>query len=456
MTPSRPASSSAEGGEAGGAARASADRPRTAAAAGVAGPMASARPKRSAAPTGAAADVIVVGAGICGAAAAHFLAARGASVLVLEAGEVAGGSTGRGEGNVLVCDKPPGPERDLALRGRALWERLGEEFPAARVTRKGALLLAAPVGDAPREGTGGPAPGGDPAPESGAAGGWRPAGDLEPALAPEVRVLHEPGDLHVDAPAATRALLGLPAAPRLRKASNSDAFGNLNAPRLRKAADIAAFGNLGGLEVRTAARVAAVEADGVVLADGVRLAAGAVVVATGAEAAALTGLPVEPRKGQLAELAAPPAPIRHKLIEAAYLDTVESVDAGRQLATVVEQTLDGDGVLVGSSRERVGFDAAVDPALTRQMIARAARFVPVLATLPVRREWCGFRPWLPDGLPAIGQLASGVWVSTGHEGSGVCLGPISGLLLASALCGEPPPAELSGLDVTPFDPRRFG
>ena len=353
---------------------------------------------------GGAPDVIVVGAGICGAAAAHFLAARGASVLVLEAGEVAGGSTGRGEGNVLVCDKPSGPERDLALRGRALWERLGEELPAARVTRKGSLLLDAAGGD--------------------------PAGDLEPGLAPEVRVLHDPGDLQVDAPGATRALLGLPLEPKLPNDPDSGSFRNL--------------------EARTGARVAAVAHDGVVLADGARLRAGAVVVAAGAEAAALTGLPVEPRKGQLVELAAPAGLIRHKLIEAAYLDAVESGDAGRQLATVVEQTLDGDGVLVGSSRERVGFDATVDPALSAAMIARAARFVPALADLRVRREWCGFRPWLPDGRPAIGQLESGIWVSTGHEGSGVCLGPVSGELVAAAIGGEPDPA------LVEFDPRRFG
>jgi glycine/D-amino acid oxidase-like deaminating enzyme len=384
---------------------------------------------------GAAPDAIVVGAGICGAAAAHFLAARGAAVLVLEAGEVAGGSTGRGEGNVLLCDKPPGPERELARRGRALWERLGEELPAARVTRKGSLLLAPPGEGAP--------------PTPAACGAWRPAGDLEPALAPEVRVLHDPGDLQVDAAGATRALLGLPATSRLQNASNSDAFGNLGAASLRFDPDSGSFGRLGGIEVRTGVRVAAVAGDGVVLEDGVRLAAGAVVVAAGAEAADLTGLPVEPRKGQLAELAAPPGLVRHKLIEAAYVDAVESGDAGRRVATVVEQTLAGDAVLVGSSRERVGFDAALDPALTAEMIARAARFVPALAGLSLRREWCGFRPWLPDGRPAIGRLESGVWVSTGHEGSGVCLGPISGQLLAAAIAGEAP-AEL-----TPFDPRRF-
>ena len=69
------------------------------------------------------------------------------------------------------------------------------------------------------------------------------------------------------------------------------------------------------------------------------------------------------------------------------------------IASVIEQTLDGDEVLVGSSRERVGFDDHVSEDVTRAMISRAARFVPALADLPVRRAWCGFRPWLPTACP---------------------------------------------------------
>ena len=333
------------------------------------------------------ADAIVVGAGICGAAAAFFLQERGLDVLLLDRGAVSGGTTGVGEGNVLVCDKPPGPERELALLGRDLWVELGERFPAARVTRKGALLLDHPDGS------------------DGAA--------LEPALAPGVRALHEPDDLQVDPSGLTRAL----------------------------AAE---------LPVREGAAVASVEKGGVTLEGGERLACEHVVVATGPWAAALSGLPVEPRKGQLVALAAPRRLIRHKLIEAAYVDAVAAGDEALAVAVVVEQTLDGDELLVGSSRERVGFEPTVRDELTRAMLERAARFVPALDELRVTRSWCGFRPWLPGGLPAVGPLSPGIWTSSGHEGAGVCLGPISGRLLASMICGEQP-----DMDPAPFDPRRF-
>lgn len=326
---------------------------------------------------------IVVGAGICGAATAYELHQRGIEVLLLDRGAVSSGTTGLGEGNVLVCDKPPGVERDLAVLGRALWEALDAEFPAARVARKGSLLLG--TGDVT---------------------------DREPALVPGTRAVHEPGDLQVDPRGLARAL----------------------AQRVA---------------VREHVVVEAVTATTVTTADAV-LEADHVVVATGPWAADLTGLPVEPRKGQLVALAAPPGLIRHKLVEASYLDAVAGPAEDLMIASVIEQTLDGDEVLIGSSRERVGFDPAVRPEVTRAMIERAARWVPEVAALPITREWCGFRAWLPDGLPAIGRLASGVWTTTGHEGAGVGLGPVSGRLLAQLITGEAPLA-----DPAPFDPRRF-
>jgi D-hydroxyproline dehydrogenase subunit beta len=165
-------------------------------------------------------------------------------------------------------------------------------------------------------------------------------------------------------------------------------------------------------------------------------------------------LPLEPRKGQLVRLRAQdPSPrfIEHKVVDGSYLRSVASADAGLQVTTVLETTWDGH-VLVGSSRERRGFDVAVDEAVSEAMVARAARLMPSLAGLRRDAAWAGLRPWLPGGLPAIGPSAAadGLWIATGHEGAGVALGPITGRLVAQALCGEP---LLMPLD--PFSPDRF-
>jgi glycine/D-amino acid oxidase-like deaminating enzyme len=94
----------------------------------------------------------------------------------------------------------------------------------------------------------------------------------------------------------------------------------------------------------------------------------------------------------------------------------------------------------------------VDANLAEEVRERAARLVPALADMPYDATWVGFRPWLPDHLPAIGPSAgvAGLWLGTGHEGAGVALGPITGRLLAQGLTGEPP-----AIDLKPFSPDRF-
>jgi glycine/D-amino acid oxidase-like deaminating enzyme len=215
-----------------------------------------------------------------------------------------------------------------------------------------------------------------------------------------------------------------------------------------------------GAEIRTHAEVEAIDpGTGVRLRNGEQLRAAAVVLAAGpwsGPLAATAGLqlPLEPRKGQLTRLRmARPNPgfLQRKVVDGSYMLSVGSADPGRQISTVVETTWDGY-VVVGSTRERCGFDPSVDHELASAVRARAARLVPELTQLDLDATWVGFRPWLPDHLPAIGptRKAPALWVGAGHEGAGVILGPITGRLLAQAITGETP-----SIDPSPFDPDRF-
>ena len=78
-------------------------------------------------------DVVIVGGGIVGAACAYYASQAGLSVTVLERGTVGSGTTSRGEGNILVSDKGPGAELDLALWSRSLWLEIGRDVGADRV-----------------------------------------------------------------------------------------------------------------------------------------------------------------------------------------------------------------------------------------------------------------------------------------------------------------------------------
>src|SRR6516225_9651878 len=73
-------------------------------------------------------DVIIVGAGIVGAACAAECARNGLKVLVVDRGSVGGGTTGAGMGHIVVLDDS---EAQFALTSysRSLWQRLAEDLP---------------------------------------------------------------------------------------------------------------------------------------------------------------------------------------------------------------------------------------------------------------------------------------------------------------------------------------
>jgi glycine/D-amino acid oxidase-like deaminating enzyme len=372
-------------------------------------------------------EVAVVGAGIVGAATAMELQERGVDVLLLDRGEVSGGTTGLGEGNVLCSDKEAGAELTLTVAGVGLYDEIEERLGTrARIRRKGALVVHRSA-----ESWAGEAARVERVRASGAHGTLVDAAQLramEPELTGEVQgASFFPGDLQCDPRGITRALAG--------------AVARLETGICVEAIEVAG-GRVSGL--RTSAGP---------------VACGAAVIAAGpwsrrlAEAAGVA-LPLEPRKGQLVRLRPEHRDeqfLRHKVVEAGYLASVVSAHAGLQVSTVVETTWDGD-VLVGSSRERRGFDLSVDEAVSRAMLDRAAALVPGVRALPVAAAWAGLRPWLPDHLPAVGPsgAVAGLWLATGHEGAGVALGPITGRLVAQLYVGEAPE-----VDASPFAPDRF-
>ncbi|MET9124200.1 FAD-binding oxidoreductase [Streptomyces sp. NPDC004528] len=371
-------------------------------------------------------DVVVVGAGMVGAACALYAARAGLDVAVVDRGPVAGGTTGAGEGNLLVSDKPPGPELDLALLSARLWAGLGEELGGAvEYEPKGGVVVAA-------------TPEGLTALEEFAAG-QRSAGvraepvpadrlhDLEPCLAPGLAgAVHYPQD--------TQVMPALAAAHLLR-ASGARLLTGRTVTEVLRGAD----GSVRG--VRT---------------DRGDLHAPVVVNAAGtwgAEVAALAGvrLPVLPRRGFVLVTEPLPPRVRHKVYAAEYVADVASDSAALQTSPVVEGTAAGP-VLIGASRERVGFDRSFSLPAVRALAAGAIGLFPFLAEVRALRTYLGFRPYLPDHLPAIGPdpRVPGLLHACGHEGAGIGLAAGTGHLIAQVLTGGTP-----DLDLAPFGPDRF-
>ena len=375
--------------------------------------------------------MVVIGAGIVGAACAYFAARAGLRVVVVDRGPVAGGTTSAGEGNLLVSDKEPGPELALMQHSLRLWAEIGDRLGAEEIELepKGGLVVAstAEALAALRD------LGGRHRTEEVAVTDVAGAGlaDYEPHLAPDLAGgAHYPQDMQVQPMLATAHLL--------------------------RAAVLEH-----GVDVRFGETVTGIDRGGDGRVVGVRTSAGsiaspAVVNAAGvwaADVARLAGvdLPVLPRRGFILVTEPLPTLIRHKVYAADYMAAVASDSAGLQTSPVIEGTRSGT-VLIGSSRERVGFDRTVALPVLRRLAADAIRLFPVLARAHVLRTYHGFRPYAPDHLPLIGPdpRRPGLLHACGHEGAGIGLAPATGDLVAALLTDAPPAVEPS-----PFAPSRL-
>ena len=110
------------------------------------------------------------------------------------------------------------------------------------------------------------------------------------------------------------------------------------------------------------------------------------------------------------------------------------------------------GVRVGGAVEFAGLDAPPNFQRSEVLLAKAKRFMPGLATAG-GTQWMGFRPSLPDSLPAIGPSAhdARVTYAFGHGHLGLTQAAATARLVADILFGRP-----SALDLSPFRPQRFG
>jgi len=336
-------------------------------------------------------DVLIVGGGIVGSAAALHCARRGMAVRVLDRGEPGGGTTPRSFGLVDVL-APAGPVytpvRAEAVRETAAW--VAEEGVAAQVEWLACGSLNPQVGP-------------EALPAYAAAGvraqwwpAWRVAAE-EPALGASGR-----GAMHLPEDACLRpsAYLDVVRAAAARAGAARE-----------QAAPTAVRMVPGGWEAggRTARRL---------------------VVAAGVwSPMLLPGLPVEPVRGTILETAPLPP------LLARYTPDLRQLGDGR--------------VWIGTSHEHAGFDPTPDPGVARRLYAEACTTLPALASAPIERTWAGLRPVPADGLPICGAWpgAEGLFVCVTH--SGITLAQWLGRRLARLLAGEAVP------ELAPFHPGRL-
>jgi glycine/D-amino acid oxidase-like deaminating enzyme len=371
-------------------------------------------------------DAIVIGAGIVGASVALSLTNSGFKVLVIDRGAVSSGTTGAGEGNILVSDKDPGPELTLALRSRDLWfemqEDVGDTF---ELEAKGGVVVA--------------------------------RNDDGPLMKLAAEQSHHGVKIQQLDHASLHDL-----EPYLDQKYQSGVFYPQDSqcqPMLAAAHVIRTVVRRGGAFISQAKVTKILVREGHVT--GIETTQGnfsapIIVNATGTwagELAQMAGshLPIAPRKGFILVTEPTQKYIFHKVYDSDYVANVASSDADLQTSTVVEGTRAGT-ILIGASRERVGFDGSMNYEILRRLAAQATSLFPVLRDVQLLRAYRGFRPYAPDHLPVIGEDATvkGLWHSAGHEGAGIGLAPGSAALITDAILGRE-----SFMDASAFSPARF-
>lgn len=363
-----------------------------------------------------AADIVVIGGGVIGCSIAYHLAQAGLKPVVIEKDRPAAGSSGACDGFVFLQSKRPGIHLDLALESVAMFETLADELDFdIEFDQTGGYIVI----------------------ETEAEGRIMDhLAEEQQGSGLEVEFLDD-DELRRREPALAPGLYGGTLCRREGMINPIRLTLGLAHGAARLGAKLTAGVEATGLEI-TGGRLEAV------LTNQGRVACPRAVIAAGVwspplGAAIGLDLPIKPRRGQLLVTEPLPRLLKRGMLSAKYLvakhDPKMAEAAGQGVA--LEQTLSGN-ILIGSTREFVGFDRRTTPDGLARIAANAARIVPSLNHINIIRAFAGLRPYTPDGLPILGPAPGleGVFLAAGHEGDGIALSPITGRLMAESILGN--------------------
>jgi len=346
--------------------------------------------------------VIVIGAGVIGAAVADALALRGASVTVIDMRSPGRGASQASAGVLAPFTEASGKTAlfDLCVRSLGLYDA----FLTSLTARSGRQV------EHVRNGTVEVALTTDEATLLKSAQSWLAGHDIPCDWL-------DPVDLRMHEPAVAPAAVGALAIP---------SQGFVNVPALVGA--LVQSARLAGATFesqREAIEVIPYRDRAEVRAGDARYSADHVVIAAGSwsgrvRVANVPALPVRPIRGQLLRLQWNRGPMPTRVVWGHDCYCVPWHDGT---------------LLVGATVEDVGFDETSTVEGVRALTDGVARLLPDAKLAAVADVRVGLRPASPDGLPLIGPLtmAPTVTLATGHFRNGILLAPLTAQLVARSV-----------------------
>lgn len=380
--------------------------------------------------------IAVIGAGAIGCAVAYYNAKEGADVILIDAGDIANYTSSRCDGNVLACDKEPGYDALLTMRSQDLLDELSEELDYDfEWERRGSLFLMENEYEMQMaqklyeefQAIGMPCHMVD----------QKELREREPYVAEDI-----PGGMWFDNDGCLYPMgLCYGLADGLKKLGGKLSLHN----------------PVTGIDCKEAGFVVHteqgdIEADVVVNCGGVKAP----------EIGKMVGLdiPIQARQGQILVSEQSFKVAKQKTHEFGYIMAkFQNSDGYKRPVTpdqekygvaFVYEPTGGDNFLLGSSRYFTeDLHAEID--VMRALAQRGVRFFPVMKDIKVIRCYAGVRPYTPDHMPIISDTEiPGYYIAAGHEGDGIGLSAVTGLLMSQLIAGKP-----TDVDMQPLSFKRF-
>lgn len=374
--------------------------------------------------------IVIIGGGIIGTSIAFHLSKQTAQVTLIEAGDLASGSSGACDGLVFMQSKKPGIHLRLAIESLKRFEELKKELPFDIEFKKtgGLVIIETDTEYQAME----------------------KYVKKQQAIGLDVQLLDNT-QTHKKEPLLSASIIGSTFSPL-------DA--QVNPINLTLGFAIAARKN--HAKIMTGTKVHDIlinnnKVTGVATNRG-SIKADLVVNAAGSMAGLISQMvgihtPIKPRRGQIVVTHAGKSILKHCLISAKYIAAKYDPGlAGKSGQGISMEQTDNGNLLLGSTREFSGFNKENTLSGIRGIIKQAATVLPTLENFQIIRTFAGLRPFTPDGLPILGPVKSleGFIMAAGHEGDGIALSPITGDLMSQMLLGKKP-----AICLDPFSPDRF-
>lgn len=358
-------------------------------------------------------DVVVVGGGVIGSSILYHLAKRKIQAVLLEKGELISGASGACDGLIFLQSKKPGSHLRLAQEGTKRFSNLKDELRFDIEYRNSGGMIVI---------------------------------ENDHELKVMERFVAEQRKIGLDI-----SLLDIDQAREKEPSLSEKIFGSTFSPSDGKVNPLL----LTHAFIRSAKKLGARvftenEVTGIALEShqvrSVKTIKGeiettTIVNAAGAYAPEIGKLvhldiPIKPRRGQLLVTEPMPPVLNRGVLSAKYIaakfDPALAETEGEGIS--IDQTSSGN-FLLGSTREFVGFDTRTTHQAMTNIATQAIHIIPQLKDTHIIRAFAGLRPYTPDGMPIIGDVdgVEGFIVAAGHEGDGVALSPITGVLIAELI-----------------------